>query len=140
MHKVKLFTALTTVFTLGAIQEVKPQKKVPNAEQWETFSDRTSSSTTLANFDHPVEHSDSVAHPVATRITPSRQEAHSARMAAQQFIPKSTDEGDSTPPQPSRVPAPHRSLTNPYDTLSNEVSEPEKSNSKLANYFLSLSL
>ncbi|XP_039262386.2 ralBP1-associated Eps domain-containing protein 1-like [Styela clava] len=96
-----------------------------NLEKWETFSDRTSSSTNLANFDQSLDHADNsgIVHPVALRVTPSKHEMHTAKMSSK-VSSKSTDDEDHHA-QGLVVPPSHKSLTNPYGSLKNDTSEPD---------------
>ncbi|XP_078495277.1 uncharacterized protein LOC144750085 [Ciona intestinalis] len=82
------------------------------ADQWETFSERTNSSTTLANFDqsnHSIE--ENLPHPVAVHMTPSRHPELWKRVSGDA-------EKSSGAPQTS---------ANPYGSLRNELSDVDSS-------------
>lgn len=97
---------------------------VSQQEKWETFSDRTSSSTNLANFEQNLGQTENLPHPVPLRITPSRHEMHSSKMRKDKDMPKSTDDEEHHQHQYT-VPPSHKSLTNPYGSLKNDFSEPD---------------
>lgn len=104
---------------------------VSQQDKWETFSDRTSSSTNLANFDQNLGQNDNLPHPVALRITPSRHEMHSAKMRKDKDLAKSTDDEERNQLKYT-VPPSHKSLTNPYGSLKNDFSEPDSHASPMA--------
>nr|CAB3265521.1 ralBP1-associated Eps domain-containing protein 1-like [Phallusia mammillata] len=93
-------------------------------EQWETFSDRTSSSTTLANFDQVLDSTtEHLHHPVAVRMTPSRHHEHWTRVgeadgeaAGSQSKTETLDEESTTSSPQTRS----KVMTNPYGYLRNE--------------------
>ncbi|XP_076820051.1 ralBP1-associated Eps domain-containing protein 1-like isoform X2 [Clavelina lepadiformis] len=118
--------------TLIDIVEAEQPTKVHEAkssDQWETFSDRTSSSTTLANFDQvPDSTQENLHHPVALRLSPSRHKHHWVDVGDTSTPSKEQQEvldEDSTTSSPQMHARERRPITNPYGYLHNELSEVE---------------
>nr|XP_002130969.1 ralBP1-associated Eps domain-containing protein 1-like [Ciona intestinalis] len=104
-----------------------------SADQWETFSDRTNSSTTLANFDqsnHSIE--ENLPHPVAVHMTPSRHPelwkrvSNDAEKSSGATPSGETHDEESTTSSP-QVRTKKRLVTNPYGSLRNELSDVDSS-------------